>query len=37
MQAIGYTREKVVPPGPLGDAPAQAAKLQAKVDKLRKK
>jgi lysophospholipase L1-like esterase len=37
MQAIGYTREKVVPPGPLGDAPAQAAKLQAKVDKLRRK
>ncbi len=37
MQAIGYTREKVVPPGPLGDAPAQAAKLQAKVDELRRK
>ena len=29
MQAIGYTREKVVPPGPLGDAPAQAARERA--------
>jgi lysophospholipase L1-like esterase len=37
MQSIGYTREKVVPPSPLGDAPEQAAKLQAKVDELRRK
>jgi len=37
LQAIGYTREKVVPPSPLGDAEAQAAKLQAKVDALRQK
>lgn len=37
MQSIGYTREKVVPPSPLGDAPEQAAKLQAKIDELRRK
>ncbi len=37
MQAIGYTREKVVAPSPLGDAPEQAAKLQAKVDELRRR
>lgn len=37
LQSIGYTREKVVAPSPLGDAEAQAAKLQAKVDALRPK
>ena len=33
---IGYSREKVVAPTPLGDAEEQVAKLQAKVDELRR-
>jgi hypothetical protein len=33
---VGYTREKAVAPTPLGDAEAQVAKLQAKVDELRR-
>lgn len=37
MAYIGYTREKTVPPTPLGDAEAQARLLQAKIDELRKK
>jgi len=37
MAFTGYTREKVVAPTPLGDAEAQAAKLQAKIDELRRK
>jgi len=37
MAFTGYTREKVVAPTPLGDAEAQAAKFQAKVDELRRK
>lgn len=37
MNFVGYTREKVVKPTPLGDAEAQAAKIQAKIDELRKK
>jgi lysophospholipase L1-like esterase len=36
MNFVGYTREKVVAPTPLGDAEAQAAKIQAKIDELRK-
>lgn len=35
MRHIGYTREKTVAPEPLGDAEAEAAKLQAKIDTLR--
>ncbi|MEY4404063.1 MAG: hypothetical protein RIR91_2098 [Verrucomicrobiota bacterium] len=37
MAFTGYTREKVVTPTPLGDAEAQAAKFQAKIDELRRK
>jgi len=37
MNFTGYSREKVVAPSPLGDAVAQAAKIQAKIDELRKK
>jgi lysophospholipase L1-like esterase len=33
---VGYSREKVVAPTPLGDAEEQVAKLQAKVDELRR-
>ncbi len=33
---IGYSREKVVAPTPLGDAEEQVTKLQAKVDELRR-
>jgi lysophospholipase L1-like esterase len=36
MAYVGYTREKVVAPTPLGDAEEQVAKLQAKVDELRR-
>ena len=37
MNFTGYSREKVVAPTPLGDAEAQAAKIQVKIDELRKK
>jgi len=37
MNFTGYSREKVVAPTPLGDAEAQAAKIQAKINELRKK
>lgn len=37
MQHIGYTREKVVEPRPLGTADEDAAKLQEKIDALRRK
>jgi hypothetical protein len=37
MNFTGYTREKIVTPTPLGDAEAQATKIQAKIDELRKK
>jgi lysophospholipase L1-like esterase len=37
MKHIGYTREKTVTPGPLGTAEADAAKLQEKIDALRRK
>ena len=37
MQHIGYTREKTVPPGPLGTAEADAAKPQERIDTLRRK
>lgn len=36
MPFIGYTRDRVVTPTPLGDAEEQVAKLQAKVDELRR-
>lgn len=36
MAYIGYSRERVVAPTPLGDADEQVAKLQAKVDELRR-
>lgn len=37
MKHIGYTREKNVKPEPLGTAEADAAKLQEKIDALRRK
>jgi lysophospholipase L1-like esterase len=37
MRHVGYTREKTVKPGPLGTAEADAAKLQEKIDALRRK
>lgn len=36
MKHIGYTREKTVEPGPLGSAEADAAKIQARIDALRR-
>lgn len=36
MAHVGYTRERVVAPSPLGDAQEQAERLQAKVDALRR-
>ena len=36
MAYVGYSRERVVAPTPLGDADEQVAKLQAKVDELRR-
>ena len=36
MAYVGYSREKVVAPTPLADAEEQVAKLQAKVDELRR-
>ena len=36
MAYIGYSRERVVAPTPLGDADELVAKLQAKVDELRR-
>ena len=36
MQHIGYTREKVVTPQPLGDTETEAAKIQSKMDALRR-
>jgi len=36
MAHVGYTRERVVAPTPLADAEEQVAKLQAKVDELRR-
>lgn len=37
MKHVGYTREKTVKPQPLGDAEARAAKLQEKIDAIRRK
>lgn len=37
MKHVGYTREKTVKPEPLGTAEADAAKVQEKVDALRRK
>ncbi len=37
MKHIGYTREKAVKPGPLGTAEADAAKVQEKIDAIRRK
>jgi hypothetical protein len=36
MKHIGYTREKTVPPQPLGDIETQAAEIQRKIDALRR-
>jgi hypothetical protein len=36
MQHIGYTREKTVKPGPLGEAEAEAGKIREKIDALRR-
>lgn len=36
MQHIGYTREKIVAPQPLGDTETEAAKMQEKIDSLRR-
>jgi lysophospholipase L1-like esterase len=36
MRHVGYTREKVVAPEPLGSAEATAAAVQAKIDALRR-
>jgi lysophospholipase L1-like esterase len=37
MKHIGYTREKTVKPEPLGTSEADAAKLQEKIDAIRRK
>ena len=37
MKHVGYTREKTVKPEPLGTAEADAAKIQEKIDALRRK
>ncbi len=37
MKHVGYTREKTVAPEPLGTAEADAAKIQEKIDALRRK
>jgi lysophospholipase L1-like esterase len=37
MKHVGYTREKTVKPQPLGTAEADAAKLQEKIDALRRR
>jgi lysophospholipase L1-like esterase len=37
MKHIGYTREKTVPPSDLGTVEDDAAKVQAKIDELRRK
>ena len=37
MKHIGYTREKTVKPEPLGTAETDAAKVQEKIDALRRK
>ncbi|MFO0875889.1 MAG: SGNH/GDSL hydrolase family protein [Gemmataceae bacterium] len=37
MKHIGYTREKTVPPAPLGTVETDVAKLQDKIDALRRK
>ena len=37
MKHIGYTREKTVKPEPLGTGEADAAKLQEKIDAIRRK
>jgi hypothetical protein len=37
MKYIGYTREKTIKPGPLGAAEADMARLQEKIDALRRK
>ena len=37
IKHIGYTREKTVDPEPLGTTEADAAKLQEKIDAIRRK
>lgn len=36
MKHIGYTREKTVPPGSLGTVESEAARVQEKIDALRR-
>jgi len=37
MRHAGYTRERTVPPGPLGTAEADPAGLQGRIDALRRR
>jgi hypothetical protein len=37
MKHIGFTREKTISPEPLGTAETDAAKLQKKIDAIRRK
>ena len=37
MKHVGYTREKTVTPEPLGTAEVDAAKIQEKIDALRRR
>jgi hypothetical protein len=37
MRHTGYTREKTVPPEPLGTAEADAVRFQEKIDTLRRR
>ena len=37
MQHVGYTREKTVAPQPLGNSEAEIARIQAKIDTIRRK
>jgi lysophospholipase L1-like esterase len=36
MKHVGYTREKTIPPGPLGTVESDAARVQTQIDKLRR-
>ena len=36
MKHIGYTRQKVVAPQPLGETEKKAAQMQAEIDELRR-
>ena len=37
MKHVGYTREKTIPPGPLGSVESDAANVQEKIDALRRR